>query len=54
MLSDPIAKHQAAKSVRIGPSTVSGNATAAPSSIAARSGSHQPANGSTSSVMTTT
>ena len=49
-----IAKHQAAKSKRIGPSIVSGNDTGAPASSAARSGGHQPGSGSTSSFITTT
>ena len=49
-----MAKHQAGKSKRIGPSTVRGKATAAPASRAARSGGHQPGSGSTSSFMTTT
>jgi hypothetical protein len=51
--SRPTAKHHAAKSSRMTPSTVSGKATAAPASMASRSGSHQPGSGSTSSFMTT-
>ena len=52
-VSRDTAKHHAAKSGRMAPSTVIGKVTAAPASSASLSGAHQPASVSTSSFMTT-